>query len=347
MMSPKNIICLISLLLFVQFTKSQELKELFRSDEILEMTISLPLKKVINDAKERNEHAAKLSYQLADSTVFVHHIKVQVRGRTRASRDICSFPPLKLDFNKTDTKQTIFEGQNKLKLVTHCKSGKYYEEYYQKEYIVYKMYQKVSPYSFNVRLCHITYIDPDKPLKKISYYGFLLESIKDVAKRNDMKVFKDSVMNMQSINKDNLDKLVMFQYLIGNLDWSIPTLHNIKLIVGKKGSLPLAVPYDFDYSGMVDTPYAIPAPQTNLTDVKSRLFLGFCRQDKYKSTIDFFNSIRKELNDDINTADFLTEKTRKRMNSYLSVFYSYINDPKQVDKRITKACKVKHKHAYE
>lgn len=347
MMSPKNIICLISLLLFVQFTKSQELKELFRSDEILEMTISLPLKKVINDAKERNEHAAKLSYQLADSTVFVHHIKVQVRGKTRASRDICSFPPLKLDFNKTDTKQTIFEGQNKLKLVTHCKSGKYYEEYYQKEYIVYKMYQKVSPYSFNVRLCHITYIDPDKPSQKISYYGFLLESIKDVAKRNDMKVFKDSVMNMQSINKDNLDKLVMFQYLIGNLDWSIPTLHNIKLIVGKKGSLPLAVPYDFDYSGMVDTPYAIPAPQTNLTDVKSRLFLGFCRQDKYKSTIDFFNSIRKELNDDINTADFLTEKTRKRMNSYLSVFYSYINDPKQVDKRITKACKVKHKHAYE
>lgn len=346
-MSPKHIICILSFLIFGQITKGQDVKELFKSDEVLEMTITLPLKKVIRDTKERNKYASKLSYTLTDGTVFVHHINVQVRGKTRAARDICSFPPLKLDFNKTDTKRSIFEGQKKLKLVTHCKSGKYYEEYYQKEYIVYKMYQKVSPYSFNVRLCHITYIDADKPSHKISYYGFLIESIKDVAKRNDMKVFKDSIKNQEALNRDNLDKLVMFEYLIGNLDWSIPTGHNIKLIVGKKGSLPLAVPYDFDYSGIVDTPYAIPPPQTKLTDVKSRFFLGFCRRDKYKSIFDFYDSIRQDLSNEIDIADFLTEKSRNSMNEYLNEFYSYINDPKQVDKRFIKACKVKHKHAHE
>ena len=342
-----KIFFLLPFLFLGQFTQSQETKELFRSDEILEITITLPLKKVINDTKERKRYDSKLSYTLADGTVFVHNLNVQVRGKTRALRDICTFPPLKLDFHKKDANLSIFTGQNKLKLVTHCKTDKYYEEYYQKEYIIYKMYQKVSPYSFNVRLCHITYIDSDKPTRETKYYGFLIESIKDVAKRNDMKVFKDSIMNQESVNKDNLDKLVMFQYLIGNLDWSIPTGHNIKLIVGKKGSLPLAVPYDFDYAGMVDTPYAVPPPQTNLSDVKTRFFRGFCRMDKYKSIFDFYNSISEELYNDIYTAGFLTDKTRNSMNKYLDEFYRQINDPKQVDKRFIKACKVKHKHAHE
>jgi hypothetical protein len=347
MISVKNIFCIISLLFFGQINTAQETKELFRSDEILDITISMPVKKVINDTKERNKEAAKLSYTMDDGMVFEHQINVSVRGKTRTLKQICNFPPLELNFNKSDTKNSVFKGQKKLKLVTHCQFDNSYEEYVQKEYIVYKMYQNVSPFSFKVRPCRITYIDSDKPKQQRSHFGFLIERIKDVAKRNDMKVFKDSIRNQSILNKDNLDKLMLFEYLIGNLDWSIPKEHNMKLIQGEKGSLPLAVPYDFDYSGIVDIPYAVPPGKSNVEDVKTRVFRGFCRADGYKGTVEFYKSIREDLYSEIDDVSFLTDQTKNSMTRYMNSFYKILDDPKQVEKKISRACRVNHKHAYE
>lgn len=347
MMSYKKTISIILLLSTYTALYSQNVKKLFEPDSILEISITLPLKKVINDTKERNKQAAELSYTMDDGTVFVHQINVSARGKTRALKQICNFPPLELNFNKLDTKNSIFKGQKKLKLVTHCQSDRSYEEYVQKEYIVYKMYQNVSPFSFKVRLCRITYVDSDKPKQQRSHFGFLIEPIKDVAKRNDMKVFKDSIKNQSILNKDNLDKLTIFEYLIGNLDWSIPKEHNIKLIQGEKGSLPLAVPYDFDYSGIVDIPYAVPPGKSNVEDVKTRVFRGFCRADGYKGTVEFYKSIREDLYSEIDDVGFLTDQTKNSMTRYMNSFYKILDDPKQVEKKISRACRVNHKHAYE
>ena len=90
-----------------------------------------------------------------------------------------------------------------------------------------------------------------------------------------MTVFKGKIRNQESLNKENLDKLVFFQFLIGNLDWSITERHNMKLIIGDKGALPVAVPYDFDYSGLVNTPYAVPPEELNLPDVRTAYLEGF------------------------------------------------------------------------
>ena len=346
MLYRKTILILI-LLSFYATLYSQNVKKLFESDSILEISITLPLKQVVNDTKERKKHASKLSYTLADGTVFDHNINIKVRGKTRTLKQICTFPPLELRFNKEDAKNSIFEGHKKIKLVTHCQKDKIYEEYLQKEYVVYKMYQKVSPYSFNVRLCLITYIDANKPSQQSSHYGFLIEPLKDVAKRNDMRVFKDSIRNRTVLNKDNLDKLTLFEFLIGNLDWSIAKKHNMKLIVGKKGSLPLAVPYDFDYSGMVDIPYAVPPGGSGISDVKTRVFTGFCRRNGYETMVEFYKSIRDDLYMEVNSANFLSGKTINNMNKYLGSFYKILDDPKAVDKKINKACRIKHKHAYE
>ena len=347
MMFYKKIIIVLLLLSTYAALYSQNVKKLFESDSILEISITLPLKQVVNDTKERKLYASKLSYSLSDGTVIDHDINVKVRGKTRTLKQICTFPPLELKFKKENTKNSIFEDQKKIKLVTHCQKDKIYEEYLQKEYIVYKMYQKVSPYSFNVRLCHITYIDANKPTQQSSHYGFLIERLKDVAKRNDMSVFKDSIRNRTAINKDNLDKLTLFEFLIGNLDWSITKEHNMKLIVGKKGSLPLAVPYDFDYAGMVDIPYAVPPTGSGISDVKTRVFTGFCRRDGYGEKVEFYKSIREDLYMEVNGANFLSGKTINNMNKYLDSFYKILDDPKAVDKKINKACRLKHKHAYE
>ena len=338
-----------ALCLFLATTElyAQEAKALFRSDSVLEVSLELPIKEVVNDTKERMKHDAKLYYTQTDGSLVNHAIKVKVRGKTRALKQTCSFPPLEVSFNKTDTKNTVFHDQKKLKLVTHCMNDDEYEEYVQKEYVVYKIYDKISPYSFNTRLFKINYVDANNPKRKNMHYGFFIERLKDVAKRNNMRVLKDSIRIQEVVNKEDLDKLVMFEFMIGNLDWSIPKMHNMKLIIGDKGSLPMAVPYDFDYSGMVDTPYALPPEESNFADVKTRHFRGFCRQDGYKSTIEFYLSLEQDLLDEIEKADYLRDQTKKAMTKYMNSFYKNLKDPKYVDKKINKACRVKHKHAYE
>lgn len=326
---------------------SQKPKKLFRSDSLLELTITLPLKDVINNRTERQQYDSELSFTSDDGTIINHPIKVKVRGKTRANKQICTFPPLELQFNKKDVETTIFKGQKKIKLVAHCQGDKSFEEYVKREYLIYKIYQLVSPYSFNVRLCRITYIDSNKPKKGNIHYGFLIESIKDVAKRNDMTVFKGKIRNQETLNKESLDKLVFFQYLIGNLDWSITERHNMKLIIGDKGALPVAVPYDFDYSGLVNTPYALPPEELNLPDVRTRLFRGFCRRDNYEETINFYKGIENDLRDEVSNLSVLNGKSVSSVNKYMDGFFEILNSEKNVDKKISKACKVKHKHAYE
>ncbi len=326
---------------------SQNPKKLFRSDSILELTIMLPLKDVINNRKERIEYDSELSFIGDDGTTYNHQIKVKVRGKTRAFKQICSFPPLQLRFNKKDTENSIFKGQKKVKLVTHCQNDRTFIDYIQREYLIYKLYQNISPYSHNVRLCRINYVDINKPNKENIHWGILIESISQVAKRNDMTVFKGKIRNQETLDKDNLDKLVFFQFLIGNLDWSITERHNMKLIIGDKGALPVGVPYDFDYSGMVNTPYALAPVELDLPDVRTRLFRGFCRRNGYEQTINFYKSIETDLYDEVNKVSFLSGKSRNSINKYMDSFYENLNSDKYVDKKIIRACKVNHKHAYE
>ena len=339
----------IFLLLFISTCSlySQKPKKLFRSDSVLELTITMPLKDVINNRKERQEYDSKLSYMAADGTAFEHAIKVKVRGKTRAFKQICTFPPLELGFDKKDTENSIFKGQKKMKLVAHCQNDRSFEEYVQREYLIYKMYQHITPISFNVRLCRITYVDENKPKQQNIHYGFLIESIKDVAKRNDLTVFKGKLRNQETLNKDNLDKLIFFEYLIGNLDWSITERHNMKVLIGDKGALPVAVPYDFDYSGLVNTPYALPPEELNLPDVRTRLFRGFCRKDNYQETINFYKGIENDLRSELTNLSSLNGKSVNSVSKYMDGFFEILNSDKDVDKKIVRACKVDHKHAYE
>lgn len=177
--------------------KAQELKPLFQSDSILKLTIKLSLKDVLTDRDERNYQEAKLSYLRPDGSKFKHKVKVKIRGNNRAKITTCRFPPLKINFKKNKTANSIFEGQNKIKLVTHCNKNKTAEQLILKEYLVYKMYQKISNYSFNVRLCEITYIDTSNEDEASTHHGFFIEDIEDLAKRNDLYVFEDSIANQE------------------------------------------------------------------------------------------------------------------------------------------------------
>ena len=326
----------------------QEPKVLFQSDSILKLTIKLNINETIRDVEVRDYHEATLTYVDANNSESRHQIKLKVRGNNRANIKTCNFPPLEVNFKKSKTKNSIFEGQNKLKLVTHCKNTNEFSNYVREEYMTYKMYQLLTPISFKVRLCEITYIDLDNKKNTFTQTGFLIERTKDVAKRNNMVVYKDSIAHQDVCNKTELDKLTIFQFMIGNLDWSVPMRHNIKILAPEKGGFSVAVPYDFDHSGIVNTSYANPPENSGISSVRSRVFRGLCRfNNGYNKTFDLYQKLKPELFSIAQNSSYLSDKSKKSVEKYLESFYEILDDPKKANQKIVTVCRAKHKHFYD
>jgi hypothetical protein len=345
----EKILFLLLILYSLGPTYGQEPKILFQSDSILKLTIKLHLNEVIHDLKIRDDHEAILSYTDNNNLESTHNIKLKVRGKSRSKVNICKFPPLEINFKKNKTKNSLFEGQNKIKLVTHCNYGSEFRRYVAEEYFIYKMYQTVSPYSHNVRLCEITYIDLDKSKNQFTKIGFLIEPIKDVAERNDMVVYKDTIAHQDLCNRKELDKLIFFQYMIGNMDWEIALRHNIKLIEYREGGFPIAIPYDFDFSGMINTSYAAPPEGFGYQkSVRNRSFRGFCRfNNGYSTTLDFYQKIKPDIFTLVRTSNYLTERNKNSVEKYLESFYKVMDDPKKFNQKINRACWIDHEHLYQ
>ena len=163
-----------------------------------------------------------------------------------------------------------------------------------------------------------------------------------------MVVNKDSIRHQDFCNKKELDKLTIFQFMIGNLDWSVPNRHNIKILSPKETGLPIAVPYDFDYAGIVSTPYAKPPDNMDIPNVRTRVFRGLCRFDNgYSETLDYYKTLKPEFFELIKSSNYLSDKSKKSVDKYLASFYTILENPKLLSKKITTVCRVKHKHLYE
>lgn len=344
-----KIIYVFVLILFLGINSfGQRTKQLFKSDSVLKITIKLSLKELLNSADTREYLKAKVSYARDDGSVFKNKAKVKIRGNNRAMVTTCQFPPLRVNFKKDNTENSVFEGQNKIKLVTHCNKNKRAEQLILKEYLAYKLYQNITPYSFKVRLCEITYIDVSNNDQESTHYGFFIEDLDDLAIRNNMVEFNDSIPNQEVCKREELDKLTVFQFMIGNLDWSIPNRHNIKLISNAQLSHPIAIPYDFDFAGFVGAPYAKPPEEFGIPSVKTRFFMGLCRvEGGYNPTLDFFRAKQSDFISIVSSSDYLTEKNRQASIKYLEGFFEILDKPNQVENKIINGCRAEHKHIYQ
>ncbi|MEN8249285.1 MAG: hypothetical protein ABFS32_10170 [Bacteroidota bacterium] len=348
----KNIlITLLFAAFFYEYSQSQSVeKQLFNSDEILHIRISMNVKEVISerDTASRKYHKAIFTYEQADGEEVSQKIKIKVRGNNRANPDVCSFPPLKLNFNKSNADNSIFAGQDKLKLVTHCSGKSLYEEYTLREYYVYKLLQLITPYSFKVRLCRVIYDDTNGKFKPTPHYGFIIEDLSHLTKRHDIAVFNGRVRNQDACSRVELDRVTLFEYLIGNLDWSIPYRHNFKIVVDKKRSALIPVPYDFDLTGIVNKTNALPPPSFEITSVRERIFRGLCRvEGGYDPTVQHFKDIKPAIYALYEDSEYLSERSIKSTLKYLDSFYKILDNPKALRQKIERACWAEHKHLYK
>lgn len=306
---------------------SYEPSPLFESDEIFEIKLKGDIRKLFNDRKENAKyHPIVFSYEINNQ----HHsidIRAKTRGHFRKMRVNCAIPPLLLNFDTLpDLAQTIFKGQNKLKLVTTCVD----EKFVVLEYLVYKIYQLITEKSFRVRLVKVIFEDTKRNKIRSATYGILLEDQDKMAERNHSAIRKQLNVNPKTINKVYFLKMSVFQFLIGNTDWSIQYLHNIKILNSENNSSLYAVPYDFDMSGIVNTPYAAPAEALQLSSVRDRRYRGYCLDDmsEFESTFQLFNELKKEIYAIYENNTILDKAYKKNTLKYLDRFYEIINDKK-------------------
>jgi hypothetical protein len=324
----KAILPWIVFLVLPQFGFSQN-RQLFEQEEVLELTLKGDVSGLLKNTKGEALYFDFTLVQSAGSELAQNiPLRIKTRGHFRREMNLCTYPPLLLNFSKNDTQNTIFSGQNKLKLVMPCQG----ERYVLREYFAYKLYNLLTPLSFRVRLVRVKLEDQSGKAKTSdSFLGFLIEDEELLAERNHMTAVDKDLVSPKSIVQDDFFRMAVFQYLIGNTDWSIQYRQNIKLIASAESARPIAVPYDFDHAGIVRAPYANPAPELKLASVTDRRYRGYCVEEMeiFKNTFSEFIEKKEQFYSLYSKSELLDEKYIKSTSKFLDAFFETITNPKR------------------
>ena len=317
---------------------------LFTNDEILNIDLRFDVTEYRREKPKEEYMNAILTYHINEKDSINKEIRLKSRGEFRNA--YCSFPPIRLNFKKTEFQKEDLKKLEKVKLVTHCNSGN--ETYVFKEFLIYKLFNVITEYSFKVRLMKVNYIDTGKKKKKpITSYAFMIEPVEMLAER--MKIIPVESINLgqANIKPEYMDRTSIFSYMIGNTDWSVPNQHNCKIFSqpgSENPSLGIVVPYDFDYSGLVNATYAIPYEKLPITSVLERYYLGYCRtEDEFSKALKEFSDKKDALYKTINDFQYLSERNRKEMLNYLDGFFNLFDKNNSIVYKLLKECKEKEK----
>jgi len=334
----KLTLTILSLWIMINSSLGQPIN-LFDTEEAIAITLSGSISELMKDrADDPQYHSLNLTYKNGNADPIEIPIKVKTRGHFRKLKSNCSYPPLLLNFSGETTKNTLFENQNKLKLVTACRDDKYVI----REYLVYKLYNVITPKSFRVRLVNVKFEDTGLKSKTYdSFYGILIEDEDQMAKRNEAVSVEGKLVRPEQTQKEDFLTLAAFEYMIGNTDWSVQYLQNIKLISTDSTALPYAVAYDFDHAGIVGAPYALPAAELLLSSTKERRYRGYCIKDmsQFDPVIARFNQLKDDLYKVYTNNIIDDERYVKSTLKYLDDFYETINNPKKLNYEFEYPCR--------
>ena len=318
---------------------------LFNSDEPLTITLTGPFKTLDKQRDKSAEYdVGSLSYEGPDGPVSIE-TRYTPRGNFRLEEDNCAHAQLWLNLKKKQTKETVFANQNKLKLVVQCRDSTRYQSYLRKEYQAYRMLDLMTEASYRVRWLTVTYQDlQGKKLR--THAAFLIEHKNRVADRLNLLPVDEQRINRTELDPTHATRAALFNYFIGNADFSIVAAtegsccHNAKLLRADNESPYVPVIYDFDSSGYVDAPYAITPSKLDLRNVRQRIYRGFCTDPEVlDGVLDEFRDKREALLAVAAETEYVGKRSARKGVSYLKDFYSVIDNPKRLKKKIIEVCR--------
>ncbi len=319
--------------------KTPKLPRLYTSEEPLLVTFTTNLRQLRRDKSATSTwHPASISYSDTTGQVVMVPMRARTRGIWRLKN--CQFPPVRIKVGNKAGKNTWFHDVEEPKMVNYCKDSDLYEQYVLQEFMLYRIYRLLTPVSHHARLLRIAYTDSASGKIDATRYGFIVEDPAQVAAR-----VGGTVVTQKGAGPDDLDPAqsaiaFMFQYMIGNTDFSFGGLHNAELIRTRAGDI-LPIAYDFDYAGAVNTQYALPDPSLRIKSVRDRQFRGYCAfQDEYAKVLDLFKAKKESIyalySDPI--GQLLPDRVVKSTLSYFDDFYKKIPTPAEARRQVYGEC---------
>lgn len=320
---------------------------LFQSHEPLNMRLEGPFKNVMKKRGEDRPYAEAALIYRGDAGKEVRvDLKIRVRGNYRAKKEICRFPPLKLNFNKNTLKGSIFDGEDKLKLVTHCQGAARYEQFVLLEYLNYQLQNLLTDYSLRARLATVEYYDTGAKKVIDTKLGFFIEDEDRMATRVGAERLKVKRVKREQYDQDLLHMATIFEYMLGNTDFSMvlgpsgeDCCHNIIPLQINGGPL-IPVPYDFDASGIINPPYLSPSEKLGIRSTRQRLYRGYCQNSEgFNRSFAIFHHHRDAIFALYNNQAGLESGTLNSTLSYLEQFYESISDADKIVSEFIEKCR--------
>ena len=321
---------------------------MFQSSDVLNLRLQGPLTSLSRDrAGDPEYREARLTFPGADGSAVTEAVKLRPRGRSRRDRAVCTVPPLRVNLPRKAVRGTVFHGQDKLKLVTHCRRSSRHDRYVYLEYLTYRLLNVVSDAGFRVRPLDVEYVDDDRDGRTDRRFGFFIEDDERLARRLGLAVVKPAAtIGPGQLEPWHATLMGLYQFMIGNTDFSFiaPPVddhccHNVVLMENGAGQL-LPMPYDFDITGFVDPPYAVVDQQLPIRNVRQRLFRGFCRPgDDMDRALAHFRERRAALLTVVDGETPLDAGSRRDARSYVEGFFAILDDPRDLQRMITGACR--------
>ena len=317
---------------------------LFASSDVLRLTIKGPVSSI---ARSRSQVPQPGTLSVTGTAGSIP-VMLTARGLTRRQPDICPFPPLKIQFAGDPPPQSLFAGQKSLKLLSHCRNAASFQQHVLLEYAAYRMFNALTPASFRVRLASIDYVD-ERGKALMTRYGFFIEDLRDVARRNGMQQARlaDRIPT-SGLSPRHAALYSLFQHMIANHDWSMRAgpagedcCHNAELIAPASGVAAgvIPVPYDFDFSGLVGAPYATPPDILKLSSVRQRHYRGYCAHNNPAIAAAVqFRARRPAILAALHSTPGLEERTKVRAAAFLEPFFADIATSESLQAKVLESC---------
>lgn len=306
-------------------------------DTLSDLYLTLDWRTIEKYRKDKAYHACDARVSLPGRDTLQLPARIKTRGNMRLS--ICAYPPLKLKFDKADLARHRLSAMNEMDIVHPCHDGEPYDQYLLREYLAYKIWEILSPYHFKTRLVRLHYVDPDGTAAHDSTCAILVENGEELAHRLNARRNKTPVISQNAIDRLPMLRVALFQFMIGNTDWHITSRHNLEFLGVPGHSLLVTVPYDFDYSGLVSAPYAVPHLSLDLPSVSIRYYQGWCHEEEeVRQILQVFLANKEQILALPHTIPGFDERSVKYTSDYLLDFYDIIENPQKLKNQILRHC---------
>ncbi len=309
-----------------------------QQDAYLDITLESDFKAYIKNKKKNVYQPATMRVGKSDGSEETWEVEIRARGNMR--RKVCNIPPIKMRFSEEQLEQRGLDKRSTLKMVVSCRNSSAYEQMVLREYLIYKLYNIITDHSFRVQLAKIKYVDTNgKGAGFDESFAFFIEHPKDLADRTKTELLEGGRFGASLMNTDAGERFAMFQYMVGNTDWYYFNSHNVEVcgIPGTPDLVPL--PYDFDYAGLVRTPYAVPLDKLKISSVSERYYQGYCRtKEETMETIQLFLDKKGEILKMAEEFPYFDKYSKKYVRKYLNNFFKIIENNKVLKRHILNHC---------